>query len=147
MRIAGSWFLFEDGEPRPIVRAKLQTGHGSKITEQFLIDTGADRTVFSASLLGQLAAAIESPPTDLQLRGVSGPAAFVLVESVIELPRDDGGPAIVRGKFAAFTDPLASDLSVLGRDVLNHFDVIISRRRNEVVLLAERHTYRIAPNG
>jgi hypothetical protein len=29
-----------------------------------------------------------------------------------------------------------TDLSILGRDVLNHFDVILTRRRNEVPLLA-----------
>jgi hypothetical protein len=37
----------------------------------------------------------------------------------------------------------ATDLSVLGRDVLDHFDVLLSRRRNEVVFLAQRHHYRV----
>lgn len=37
----------------------------------------------------------------------------------------------------------AIDLSILGRDVLNNFDVIISRPRNEVLLLAPRHTYQV----
>ena len=49
----------------------------------------------------------------------------------------------VAGQFAAFTYPNASDMSILGRDVLNVFDVIVSRRRNEVVLLAEHHRYQI----
>lgn len=143
MRIVGSWYRFLDGETRPILRAKLQTGHGTVITDQFLVDIGADRTVFSAALLGQLGLPVESPPPDLQLHGISGSAAFVFVDSVIEFTRDDGGPATVRGSFAAFTDPQATDLSVLGRDVLNHFDVIVSRRNNEVVLLTERHRYQI----
>ena len=68
---------------------------------------------------------------------------YVIVESTIELTRDDGGPAVVRGKFAAVTDPLATDLSVMGRDVLNNFDVIVSRPKNEVLLLAPRHCYQI----
>ena len=46
---------------------------------------------------------------------------------------------------AAFTDPAAADLSILGRDVLDHFDVIVSRRRNEVLLLATNHRYQIQP--
>ena len=49
----------------------------------------------------------------------------------------------VRGEFAGFTDPTATDLSILGRDVLDHFDVLISRRHNEILLLAPRHRYRI----
>ncbi len=143
MRLVGSWFLFQDGETRPVLRATLRSGAGTTISEQFLVDTGADRTVFSAALLEQLHLAIETPPMDLQLRGVSGSAAFAIVESVIELTRADGGTARIRGKFAAFTDPTAIDVSILGRDVLNHFDVILSRRNDELVLLAERHRYQV----
>jgi len=29
MRIVGDWFLFEDGEDRPILRAKVQTDSGT----------------------------------------------------------------------------------------------------------------------
>ena len=62
---------------------------------------------------------------------------------VVEFVRDDGGAARVHGEFAGFTDPAATDLSVLGRDVLDNFDLIISRRRNEVLLIAPKHRYRI----
>jgi hypothetical protein len=47
MRIVGDWFLFDDGESRPILRAKLWTAQGTTVTEQFLVDTGADRTAIS----------------------------------------------------------------------------------------------------
>jgi hypothetical protein len=143
MRIVGDWFLFADGEIRPILRAKLQTGHGTMVTEQFLVDTGADRTVFTAALLQQLALPVEQAPLDEGLLGIGGAASYVIVESVVELTRDDGGPAMVRGKFAAFTDPLTTDLSVMGRDVLNNFDVIVSRPHSEVLLLAPRHHYQV----
>ena len=46
-----------------------------------------------------------------------------------------------------FIDPTATDLSVLGRDVLNHFDLIISRRQNEIFLLTPRHQYHIERDG
>jgi hypothetical protein len=64
---------------------------------------------------------------------------------LLELTRDDGVPATIRGEFAAFIDPRASDLSILGRDVLDNFDVIISRRRDEVLLLAPNHHYHVSP--
>ena len=59
-----------------------------------------------------------------------------------ELTRDDGGPAHIRGESAAFVDPTVSDLNILGRDVLCHFHVISSCRRNDVLLLAPNHQYR-----
>ena len=67
------------------------------------------------------------------------------MNTVVELPRADGDPARVRGKFAAFTDPAATDLSILGRDVLDLFDVIVSRRRNEVLLVTGNHQDRVEP--
>lgn len=143
MRIVGDWFLFDDGESRPILRAKLWTAQGTTVAEQFLLDTGADRTAFTAALLQHLALPAESAPADERLVGIGGAAAHVIVESVIELTCDHGGPAVVRGKFTAFTDPAATDMSVMGRDVLNNFHVIVSRPNSEVVLLARRHRYEV----
>ena len=76
--------------------------------------------------------------------GVGGATSFVILNTLMEFTRDDGGLVTVRGEFAAFTDPAASDLSILGRDVLDNFDVILSRRRNEVLLLAPPHQYHVA---
>ena len=78
-------------------------------------------------------------PAGVVLQGIGGVSGHVLVNSVLEFSRDDGGAAHVRGEFAAFTDPTATDLNILGRDVLNNFDVILSHRRNEVLLLAPNH--------
>jgi len=46
---------------------------------------------------------------------------IAVVTTAVEFLRDDGGAVRVRGEFAAFTDPTATDLSVLGRDVLDNF--------------------------
>lgn len=48
-----------------------------------------------------------------------------------------------RGEFLGLTDPAASDLCVLGRDVTDNFDLILSRRRGDVILLAPTHEYRV----
>src|SRR2546421_253946 len=79
--------------------------------------------------------------------GIGGASAFVCVTTVVEFVRDDGGPARVQGEFAGFPDPTATDLSVLGRGVLDHFDLIVSRRQNEIFLLTPRHQYRIERDG
>lgn len=67
----------------------------------------------------------------------------MLVTTVLEFMRNDGGAVRVRGEFAGFTDPAATDLSVLGRDVSDNFDVVLRRRRNEILLLAPRHQSRV----
>jgi hypothetical protein len=127
----------------PTIRAKILGRNGILIADDFLIDTGADRTVFSAGLLTRLGLPISAARPDFTLSGIGGASAFVYVTTVVEFVRDDGGPVRVRGEFAGFTDPTATDLSILGRDVLDHFDLILSRRQNEVCLLAPRHQYRI----
>jgi hypothetical protein len=61
----------------------------------------------------------------------------------LEFARDDGIPVSVRGRYLAFTTPGATDMSIMGRDVLDNFDVIVSKPRDEVLLLAPNHHYRI----
>ena len=143
MRIAGTWYKCDDGLIRPVLLVRVRGGTGSAIDEKFLIDSGADRTVFSATLLDQLGGPTAPAPTGLSLGGVGGTQAFVQVQAALELARDDGGMATVRGDFAAFTDPTATDLSILGRDVLKHFDLIFGRNQSEIVLLSGNHRYQV----
>jgi hypothetical protein len=75
---------------------------------------------------------------------MGGERVFVMVTTRVELLRDAGGLIRIHGEFASFTDPTATDLSILGRDVLGNFDLIVSRRRNHVLLFAPRHQYRVA---
>ena len=142
MLVRGEWQLRDDGVMRPIVRARVGED-GSPVPENFLIDSGADRTVLSAVLVTHLRLSVQSAPPGFTLSGIGGTSAFVLVTTVVEFISDDGRPVRVRGEFAGFTDPTATDLSILGRDILSHFDLILSRRRSEIFLLAPRHQYRI----
>ncbi len=141
MRIAGEWHAGDDGTVRPTVVASVHAADGSVLGERFLIDTGADRTVFSADLLAR--SALSASTTGSTLAGVGGTQGHVIVRAAVEFARDDGGTAIVRGEYAAFTDLAATDLSILGRDVLDLFDLVLSRPRNEILLLAGTHQYRV----
>jgi hypothetical protein len=108
---------------------------------EFLVDTGADRTVLSAGLLDTLGAG----PTAAsgRLSGVGGFAHFVEVETQVRLIRETGAPVSFRGQFAAVTQAEALDMSVLGRDITGLFAVIVDRPGDGVCLLAQRHRYRI----
>ena len=142
MRIEGKWTVFDDGETRPMMRVKVHGSQGGSVSEDFLVDIGADRTAISASLLSQLPpGAASPPPPDLQMEGISGFASFVIVQAALELAKDDGAPVRFQGRFAAFTDPRSVAFSILGRDILKVFDVIVSQPNNEVLLLSQRHTY------
>jgi hypothetical protein len=143
MRIIGEWQVGDDGVARPIVRAKVQAADGTLRADEFLVDSGADRTFFSASLLSKLGFQTTPAEKDSILQGIGGGCDFVVVKTVLELTRDDGGEVHMRGEFAAFADPTATDLSILGRDVLNHFDFVLSRRCSDVLMLAQNHQYRV----
>ena len=143
MHIAGIWHKCDDGVIRPVLVARVRTCDTSVVDETFLIDSGADRTAFSAGLLSRIGATAMAEPSDSSLAGVGGFQPFVEVQAVLELDIVAGGTATMKGNYAAFSDPGATDLSVLGRDVLNHFDVVMSRRRDEIALLAGNHRYDI----
>jgi hypothetical protein len=145
MRIVGEWLLCDDAVIRPIVRVRIVGTDGRSRSDRFLVDSGADRTVFRAALVRGLQLPVSPSSPGLVLVGIGSASACVSVTAVAEFSRDDGGLARVRGEFAAFTDPMATDLSVLGRDVLDNFDVILSRRRDEILLLAPNHQYHVAP--
>jgi hypothetical protein len=125
------------------VTASVQGATGLVPREYFLLDTGADRTVLSAALLYKLQLPAQSPSSGISLQGISGVSPFVEVATVLEFTSTDGTPARVRGTFAAFTDPTSTDLSILGRDVLDNFDLLVSRKKNQILLLAGNHRYHV----
>jgi hypothetical protein len=121
----------------------MQTAGGEWIQVTFLADCGADRTVLSANDLQRLG--LQSIQQDVPLTGVGGQAASVIVESEIYLSREGGSRVVFRGQFAAFTDPAALDMSVLGREITNLFALIIDRPQDQVCLLGQGHRYSIIP--
>jgi Aspartyl protease len=143
MRIVGEWRYCDDGATRPVIHVKVQDVDGVNHSGRFLVDSGADRTVFSAYLLNELGFPTTPTTQDFVLEGIGGGSDFVVMRTVVELTDDRGGPARIRGEFAAFTDSSTTDLSILGRDVLNCFDLILSYPSKEVLLLAKNHYYRV----
>ena len=142
MRINGKWLLCDDGIVRPIIRGEIRTGTGSWVVVEFLVDTGADRTVLSATTL----TAFNLHPTTTQdrLGGLGGLVSIVSVETQIRFRHESGGRAVFHGRYAAITEKEALDMSVLGRDITSLFAVIVDQPGNTVCLLSQRHHYTIA---
>lgn len=143
MRIVGEWRLFPDGVTRPIMAAEMQSAAGGRVIVRFLVDSGADRTALNAAALIDLDLPFQDSAPGDSIRGITGRAPYVTIRSAIEFKTDDGGVAKLRGEFVGLTDPDASDVCVLGRDVTDNFDVILSRRRNDALLLAPTHQYQV----
>ena len=141
MRIDGQWYLCDDGLVRPIMRGEIRSGDGSWFKVPFLVDSGADRTVFSADVLADLR--LLHLTSSYQLSGVGGQVKSVVVNTQIRMEQDEGSKAVFTGEYAGFTDPAALDMSVLGRDLLNLFALVIDRQRDVVCLLGQSHSYRI----
>jgi predicted aspartyl protease len=144
MLIHGKWLLCDDEALRPIFEGEVLAGDGSWAKVEFLVDTGADRTVFAAHVLRSLqlpqSANVEA------LGGVGGVTDSVRVETQIRFVAEEIGKITIRGQFAAFTDLAALDMSVLGRDILNLFAVIVDRPRDVVCLIGQGHQYTITPS-
>jgi hypothetical protein len=141
MYISGTWFLGADGVVRPVIHGQLLTGHGTWLAAPFLVDTGADRTVFSAGVL--LTLDLPHLVAQERLGGLGGVVPSVVVETQMRFAQEGGGPIVFRGPFAAVTGHDALDMSVLGRDITSLFAVIVDYPAQRVCLLGQRHAYRI----
>lgn len=126
-----------------MLKAGVRSAGGDLIEDLFLVDTGADRTVFSAGFLKRTGLSVHLPTDGMGLSGIGGVGAYVVLDTTLELISTDGTTVYLRGTFAVFTDPKATDSGLLGRDVLDLFDVIVSRKRDAVLLLAGNHSYKI----
>src|SRR5438132_11432317 len=54
MRVNGKWMRCDDGAIRPVVLGFVRTADGQQVEVGFLLDAGADRSVFSARFLHRL---------------------------------------------------------------------------------------------
>jgi Aspartyl protease len=141
MQINGEWVLFSEGVERPVIRGEVLASDGPWVRVPFLVDTGADRTVFSAGIL----ALLHFQPSVVQRRlsGLGGVVSPIIITTQIRLTRENAGKVVFRSQFAAVTDMEALDISVLGRDLMSLFAVIVDRPRHVVCLLGQRHRYTI----
>jgi hypothetical protein len=78
MRVNGAWLPGEDGDIRPIVPGLVRLTNSRWLEVSFLLDAGADRTVFSARFLQHLED-LQSTSPQILLSGVGGKADSITV--------------------------------------------------------------------
>jgi predicted aspartyl protease len=127
-----------DGVTYPFVPASIQTDSGEWIACPLLLDTGAERTVIAAEIVEQLG----FPPIHLSaaLTGVGGLVGALQLPSRLELSVGGESTVIINGPFVGLLESTLEQ-SVLGRDVLGNFAVIVDRPGNTICLLHGKHRY------
>ena len=124
-----------------MIRGEILSSSGFWAPAPFLVDTGADLTIFSAAILADLH--LQQLTTRDRLGGLGGLVNSVVVETRIRLYRETGRTVVFRGQYAAVTEVETLDISVLGRDISGLFAVIVDQPGNVVCLLGQRHRYTI----
>lgn len=119
----------------------VRTGSGSWLKVPFLMDTGADRTVFTSAVLDKLS--LQSTLAQDGVSGLGGLAASVIVETEILISRENSGKVLFRGRYAAVTELKALDICVLSRDITGLFSLTVDQPQGVVCMLRQRHRYRI----
>jgi hypothetical protein len=140
MRIDGEWYVCEDDVVRPVVRCEVQGGDGVWRAVPFLVDTGADRTVFSRVFAKLLGASTTEGPV---MGGLGGFVETNLVGTAIRCRTSVGTYARFNGDYPAALDEESLDMSVLGRDILGYFATIVDYPKRLVCLLSQSHDYQI----
>lgn len=143
MRVNGKWLPCDDGEIRPVVPGMVRLPNGQWLEVAFLLDAGADRTVFSPDLFNLLSPLQTTLSEPSHLAGVGGRVDSIVIETAIAFVKDDGWPVSVTGTFPPFVESGSADLSVLGRDVTNNFGIIYDYPNQAVALLSPPHYYEI----
>ena len=139
MQIDGTWAVDPHGVTSPILTAHLIGAGGSHVPCTFLVDTGAEVTVLTYDVFQKLG--LPTQPAQHQLAGLGGIVVSAVVDTVLLLTLSDGTTTRVRNMFNAEAHPPGSDISLLGRDVLNYFTLIVDRPNWRVHLLVGQHNY------
>jgi hypothetical protein len=141
MLLHGEWLTDDDGIERPTIRGEVLTADDLWLDTVFLVDTGADRTVLHSGLATDLG--FELPDAGERYLGVGGSIETSTIPSKLRFQRSDETWLTINGPFPAFTDPLASDCSILGRDVLKLFTLIADPFTRTLTLIRDRHRYHV----
>ena len=86
---------------------------------------------------------LEHSPIQDKLGGVGGLVRPVGISTEIRLSVEEGAKALFLGSYAAFTELEMLDVSILGRDIMDMFAVIVDWPGKVVALISQRHSYHI----
>jgi hypothetical protein len=145
MRIEGRWLSFPGGVERPIIDGHLLLPGGQLASLPLVIDTGADFTVLAYDVAQQLAMYVQPAPLKQSAIGVGGAVLMQALGVDLILTATSGQQARLNGPIPVLSHPSSLEFSVLGRNGLDLFDFVYSRRRRTIALLTAPDTFTLVP--
>jgi hypothetical protein len=141
MLIEGEWYQTDEVATRPVLRGEVRNYDGGWTAVEFLIDTCADITIFSAATYSHSG----FPDTDESsvIKGVGGQVSTTPLTPTLRFRSAHGTEAERTGPYVAVKDQKSLDMSLLGQDVLDVFQLVVDRPGRLILLLAAPDTYRI----
>ena len=122
---------------RPYISADVLSLVNEWVTVDFLVDSGADETFLDFTFIKKFNIDTKGIDVKDDVGGVGGSGVpYFQIDSALKLI-SPGGTKVFKGKINVFLDPHASEVPLLGRDVLDNFVVIFDRKNNYILLLDE----------
>ncbi|MBC8162791.1 MAG: hypothetical protein H7Z42_16395 [Roseiflexaceae bacterium] len=144
MRIDGRWFRFPDGIERPVVDAHLLLPGGQLAALSLVIDSGADFTVLTHTVIQQPAPYVQPIPFGQVAIGVGGTTAMQALSVDLVLTAISGQQARLSGPIPVLSSQSGLAFSALGRNAIDLFDLIYSQRRGLIALLTSPDTFTLS---
>jgi hypothetical protein len=145
MRIEGRWLLCSDGIERPVIDVHLVLPTRQVAALPMLLDTGADFTILAYAAGQSLATYLQPTPASTTAQGIGGQFPTQMLNVGLLFTGTDGRQVMLNGPIPTLAAPANPDLSVLGRDVLDRFELVYSRTRSSITLLTPPDSFTITP--
>lgn len=133
----------EAGILRPYISGFVYSSMGVWLEYAFLVDSGADVTFLHYGCLDELGIDTSNLEVYDDVGGVGGKdVPYIKFSSKLQFISGED-VKVFEGDINIFLDPHATDVPLLGRDVLDHFAVLLDCNRSQVLLLDEMAKYRV----
>ncbi|MBI3798780.1 MAG: aspartyl protease family protein [Deltaproteobacteria bacterium] len=136
-------YRFNAGAYRPSLTAYVLSTDGRWIKQSFLVDTGADITFLPQRSIAMLGIDTSGVTVKDDVGGVGGQGVpYIEYPTQVRLISPVGAQ-VLEGTLNVFLDPHASDVPLLGRDVLDTFTCIFDRTKEQVLLIEPPDRYEL----
>ncbi len=136
-------YRFNGGAYRPSLTAYVLSTNGRWVKHSFLLDTGADVTFLPQRSIAMLGISTAGVSVKDDVGGVGGQGVpYIEYQTQVRLI-SPMGVRVLGGMVNVFLDPHATDVPLLGRDVLDTFICIFDRPKGHALLLDSPDRYEL----
>jgi Retroviral aspartyl protease len=136
-------YRFNGGAYRPSLTAYVLSTDGRWVKHSFLLDTGADVTFLPQRSIALLGISTAGVSVKDDVGGVGGQGVpYIEYQTQVRLISPMGA-RVLGGMVNVFLDPHATDVPLLGRDVLDTFICIFDRAKGQALLLDSPDRYEL----